>query len=46
MIDEAKIHQTIQDNKKKPAKKKGKFAQLIEQAAEQQRAQQQRLNKK
>ncbi len=46
MIDETKIHQTIQDNKKKPAKKKGKFAQLIEQAAEQQRAQQQRLNKK
>jgi len=37
LIDETKIHAQIQENKKKPAKKKGKFAQLMEQAAEQQR---------
>ena len=39
-IDEGKIHSQLQENKKKPKKKKGRFARMLEEAQRQQKAQQ------
>ncbi len=46
IIDEDKIHAKIQENKKKPAKKKGKFARKMQEMMEEAERQQQQAKKK
>lgn len=46
VIDEDKIHAKIEENKKRPEKKKSKFRQKIDDAMKQAQAQQERQNKK